>query len=83
MFFVSRCSLYISGSLDMADGLSFDVFFCFFFEWCYCYIFVFGLCGAFLAPSTFLLMDEVICAWWGFMLFGLLEDRISVGQSLF
>ena len=31
MFFVSRCSLYISGSLDMADGLSFDVFFCLLF----------------------------------------------------
>ena len=59
MFFVSRCSLYISGSLGMVGGLSFDVFFfvCFFFEWCNCYIFVFGLCGAFLAPSTFLLMN--------------------------
>ena len=32
MFFVSRCSLYISGSLGTVGGLSFDVFFfvCFF-----------------------------------------------------
>ena len=53
------------GSLGMVDEVFFDVFFLFlfFFEWCNCRIFVFGLCGALLAPSIFLLTDEVVCAW--------------------
>ena len=51
------------GSLGMVDGLLFDVLFLFlfFFEWCDCGIFVFGLCGALLAPSTFLFTNDVVC----------------------
>ena len=52
------------GSLGMVDEVLFDVFFLFllfFFVWCDCGIFVFGLCGALLAPSTFLLTNDVVC----------------------
>ena len=63
-FFVSRCSLYISGSLGMADGLSFDVFFvCFFLNGVIVVYICFWIVWCVSGSIYFLLMNEAVCAW--------------------